>query len=91
MAIRFIGHPALTCHLQPLAHRRLVGDLSLFHRYSNRFCTFELTSIISFFIHQEPSGSTTPLFPGCLWPGMDWTGDVFIEPASVALFKSCVN
>nr|CAH7743472.1 unnamed protein product [Callosobruchus chinensis] len=26
-AIRLIGDPALTCHLQPLSHRRAVGDL----------------------------------------------------------------
>nr|CAH7766812.1 unnamed protein product [Callosobruchus chinensis] len=30
-AIRLIGDPALTCHLQPLSHRRAVGDLSLFY------------------------------------------------------------
>nr|CAH7714131.1 unnamed protein product [Callosobruchus chinensis] len=45
-AIRFIGDLALTFHLQPLSHRRAVGDLSLFYRYSNGFCSFELTSII---------------------------------------------
>nr|CAH7749179.1 unnamed protein product [Callosobruchus chinensis] len=45
-AIRLIGDPALTCHLQPLSHRRTVGDLSLFYRYSNGFCSSELTSII---------------------------------------------
>nr|CAH7725917.1 unnamed protein product [Callosobruchus chinensis] len=44
--IRLIGDPALTCHLQPLSHRRTVGDLSLFYRYSNGFCSTELTSII---------------------------------------------
>nr|CAH7756014.1 unnamed protein product [Callosobruchus chinensis] len=37
-AIRLIGDPALTCHLQPLSHRHAVGDLSLFYRYSNGFC-----------------------------------------------------
>nr|CAH7715617.1 unnamed protein product [Callosobruchus chinensis] len=42
-AIRLIGHPALTCHLQPLSQRRAVGDLSLFYRYSNGFCSSELT------------------------------------------------
>nr|CAH7744330.1 unnamed protein product [Callosobruchus chinensis] len=36
----------LTCHLQPLSQRRAVGDLSLFYRYSNGFCSSELTSII---------------------------------------------
>nr|CAH7720342.1 unnamed protein product [Callosobruchus chinensis] len=45
-AIRLIGDPALTCHLQPLSHRRAVGDLSLFYRYSNGFCSSQLTSII---------------------------------------------
>nr|CAH7752624.1 unnamed protein product [Callosobruchus chinensis] len=45
-AIRLIGDPALTCHLQPLSQRRAVGDLSLFYRYSNGFCSSELTSII---------------------------------------------
>nr|CAH7725946.1 unnamed protein product [Callosobruchus chinensis] len=45
-AIRLIGDPALTCHLQPLPHRRAVGDLSLFYRYSNGFCSSKLTSII---------------------------------------------
>nr|CAH7741096.1 unnamed protein product [Callosobruchus chinensis] len=45
-AIRLIGDPALTCRLQPLSHRRDVGDLSLFYRYSNAFCSSQLTSII---------------------------------------------
>nr|CAH7730580.1 unnamed protein product [Callosobruchus chinensis] len=44
--IRLIGDPASTCHLQPLSHRRAVGDLSLFYRYSNRIYSSELTSII---------------------------------------------
>nr|CAH7733826.1 unnamed protein product [Callosobruchus chinensis] len=30
----------------PLTHRRAVGDLSLFYRCSNGFCSSELTSII---------------------------------------------
>nr|CAH7761314.1 unnamed protein product [Callosobruchus chinensis] len=45
-AIRLIGDPALTCHLQPLSHRCAVDDLSLFHRHSNGFCSSELASII---------------------------------------------
>nr|CAH7755009.1 unnamed protein product [Callosobruchus chinensis] len=32
--------------MQPLSHRRAVGDLPLFYRYSNGFCSSELTSII---------------------------------------------
>nr|CAH7745654.1 unnamed protein product [Callosobruchus chinensis] len=43
-AIRLIGDPALTCHLQPLSHRRAVGDLSLLFRYADGFCSSELTS-----------------------------------------------
>nr|CAH7744470.1 unnamed protein product [Callosobruchus chinensis] len=30
----------------PLSHQRAVGDLSLFYRYSNEFCSSERTSII---------------------------------------------
>nr|CAH7717434.1 unnamed protein product [Callosobruchus chinensis] len=45
-AIRLIGDPALTYLLQPLFHLRVVGDLSLFYRYSNVFCSYELTFII---------------------------------------------
>nr|CAH7731406.1 unnamed protein product [Callosobruchus chinensis] len=45
-AIRLIGDPALTCHLQPLSHRRAVGNLSHLYWYSDGFCFFELTSII---------------------------------------------
>nr|CAH7717525.1 unnamed protein product [Callosobruchus chinensis] len=45
-AIRLIGDLDLTFHLQPLSHRRAVGDFSLFYRYSSGFCSSELTSII---------------------------------------------
>nr|CAH7760429.1 unnamed protein product [Callosobruchus chinensis] len=31
-AIRLIGDLSLTCLLQPLSHRRAVGDLSLFYQ-----------------------------------------------------------
>nr|CAH7745951.1 unnamed protein product [Callosobruchus chinensis] len=43
-AIRLISDPALTCHLQPLSHRHAAGDHSLFYRYSNGFCSSELTA-----------------------------------------------
>nr|CAH7769818.1 unnamed protein product [Callosobruchus chinensis] len=46
MAIRLIGDQALTCHLQPVSHWHATGDLSLYYRYSNGFCSSELTSII---------------------------------------------
>nr|CAH7716096.1 unnamed protein product [Callosobruchus chinensis] len=45
-AIRLIGDPTSTCHLQPLSHQRAVGYLSFFYRYSNGFCSSELTFII---------------------------------------------
>nr|CAH7759956.1 unnamed protein product [Callosobruchus chinensis] len=46
-AIRLIVDPALTCHLQ-LSHRRrrAVGEISLFYRYSDGFCSCKETSII---------------------------------------------
>nr|CAH7767152.1 unnamed protein product [Callosobruchus chinensis] len=73
-AIRLIGDPALTCDLQPLSHRRAVGDLSLFYRYSNGFCSSELTSIIpplSKPARCTRGTSSSPLSPGCPGPGMD--------------------
>nr|CAH7741662.1 unnamed protein product [Callosobruchus chinensis] len=45
-AIRLIGDPALTCHLQPLSRRRAVGYIALFYRYSNGLCSSKLTCII---------------------------------------------
>nr|CAH7714804.1 unnamed protein product [Callosobruchus chinensis] len=42
-AIRLIGDPAFTCHLQPLSHWHAVRDL---YRDSNGFCSSKLTSII---------------------------------------------
>nr|CAH7744696.1 unnamed protein product [Callosobruchus chinensis] len=75
MAIRLISDPALTCHLQPLSHRRAVDDLSLFYRYSNGFCSSELTSIISSL--PKPDRSGLP-------------GDLLIEPVCSPI-KSRVN
>ena len=46
-AIRLIDDPVLTGRLPSLAHRRAVGDLSLFYRYFHRLCSEELASIIS--------------------------------------------
>nr|CAH7733829.1 unnamed protein product [Callosobruchus chinensis] len=45
MAIRLIGDPASTCHLQPLSHRRAVGDLSRFYQYSNGFCSSKVNIV----------------------------------------------
>ena len=45
-AIRLIDDPVLAGRLPTLAHRRAVGDLSLFYRYFHRYCSEELASII---------------------------------------------
>nr|CAH7718789.1 unnamed protein product [Callosobruchus chinensis] len=106
-AIRLIGDPALTCHLQPL-HRRAVGDL--FYRYSNGLCSSELTAIIPQLY--KPARCTrgtssrpktvvlhtsrTERYDRTFIPRVSraWNGlpgDVLVEPASVGLFKPRVN
>ena len=45
-AIRLINNPNLTLSLQPLSHRRLVGDLSIYYRYFNGHCSQEIRDII---------------------------------------------
>ena len=45
-AIRLINNPNLTKSLQPLSHRRLVGDLYIFYRYFNGHCSQEIRDII---------------------------------------------
>nr|CAH7738018.1 unnamed protein product [Callosobruchus chinensis] len=73
-AIRLDGDPALTCRLQPISHRRAVGDLSLFYRYSNGFCSSELTFTMpplskpAELLH---TSRTERYSPGCPEPGMD--------------------
>ena len=45
-AIRLMNNPNLTKSLQPLSHRRLVGDLSIYYRYFNGHCSQEIRDII---------------------------------------------
>ena len=45
-AIRLINNPNLTKSLQPLSHRRLVGDLSIYYRYFNGYCSQEIRDIV---------------------------------------------
>ena len=45
-AIHLINNPNLTESLQPLSHRRLVGDLSVFYRYFHGHCSQEIREII---------------------------------------------
>ena len=44
--IRLINNPNLTKSLQPLPHRRFVGDLSIFYRYFNIHRSQEIRDII---------------------------------------------
>ena len=44
-AIRIINNLNLIKSLQPLSHRRLVGDLSIFCRYFHRHCSQEIRAI----------------------------------------------
>nr|CAH7749147.1 unnamed protein product [Callosobruchus chinensis] len=96
-AIRLIGDPALTCHLQPLSHGRAYADLSLFYRYSNGLCSSELTSIIPPLSKparctRETSSSHTKAVVLHTSPGMDSLVMYLLSPtASVGLFKSRVN
>nr|CAH7713583.1 unnamed protein product [Callosobruchus chinensis] len=64
--IRLICDPALTFHLQPLSHQRAVGDLSLFYRDSDGFCSSELTSI---YFRRSPSLLDAPAELLLLTPG----------------------
>ena len=41
-AIRLVNNPNLTKSLQPLSHRRLVGDLSIHYRCFHRHCSQEI-------------------------------------------------
>nr|CAH7728498.1 unnamed protein product [Callosobruchus chinensis] len=81
----------------PLSHRRAVGDLSLLYLYSNGFCSSELTSVIpplskparAVILHT----SRTKRYDRTFVPRVSRAynvlpDDVFIEPASVGLFKS---
>ena len=45
-ATRLINNPNLTKSLQPLSHRRIVGDLSIFYRYFHGHCSQEIREII---------------------------------------------
>nr|CAH7734571.1 unnamed protein product [Callosobruchus chinensis] len=74
-AIRLIGDPALTCHLQPLSHRRAAGDLSLFIQM-----LFKRILLLRADLYNSAARAWNEL-----------PGDVLVEPASIGLFKSRVN
>nr|CAH7712540.1 unnamed protein product [Callosobruchus chinensis] len=105
-AIRLFGDPAFTCHLQPLSNRRAVGDLSLFYRYPNGFCSSEIPPFskrarCTRGTSSHPKAvvlhtSTTERYDRTFAPRVSraWNGlpdDTLVEPASVGLFKSRVN
>ncbi|CAH2019809.1 unnamed protein product [Acanthoscelides obtectus] len=45
-AVRLIDDSSLTDSLGTLSHRRVVGDLALFYRYTNGLCSSELSSMM---------------------------------------------
>nr|CAH7720997.1 unnamed protein product [Callosobruchus chinensis] len=86
-AIRLIGDPALTCHLQPLSHRRAVGDLSLFYRYSNGFCSSKAAILHT----SRTERSTAPLSPGCPGPGIDCLLVMYLLSRRVLAYSSLAS
>ena len=87
-AIRLINNPNLTKSLQPLSHRRLVGDLSIHNRYFNGHCSQEIRDIIPVPLRRvrttRSSTHSHPFFVGALyrppWPFLnktDWKKNPF--------------
>ena len=62
-AIGLINDPVLTGRLPSLAHRRDVGDLSLFYRYLHRLCSEELASIIPSLAVRSRVTRSLPMHP----------------------------
>ena len=63
-AIHLINNPNLTKSLQPLSHRRLVGDLSIFYRYFNGRCSQKIRDIIAIPLRRvRTTRSSTHLHP----------------------------
>nr|CAH7760166.1 unnamed protein product [Callosobruchus chinensis] len=85
----------------PLSHWRAVGDLSLFYRYLNGFCSCELTSTVPPLSKPAPQGVCSSyirnqtmrlhLCPQGVRACNGLPGDVLVEPPSVGIFKSRVN
>ena len=63
-AIRLINNPNLTKSLQPLSHRRLVGDLSIFYSFFNGYRSQEIRDIIPVSLrHVRSTRSSTHSHP----------------------------
>ena len=63
-AVRLIGDPELTKHLESLEHRRRVGDLSLFYRYFHGRCSSDLAQLIPpKAVHARNTRRTTTAHP----------------------------
>ena len=63
-AIRLINNPNLTKSLQPLSHRHLVGDVSIYYRYFNGHCSQEFRDIIPVPLRRvRTTGSSTHSHP----------------------------
>nr|CAH7747865.1 unnamed protein product [Callosobruchus chinensis] len=99
-AIRLIGDPALTCHLQPLSHRRAVGDrsseltsiippLSKPARWTRGTSSSHPKAVVLHTSRTERYDRTFIPKVSRAWNGLP--GDVLDEQARVGLFKSRVN
>ena len=63
-AIRIINNPNLTKSLQPLSHRRLVGDLSIYYRYFKEHFSQEIREIMQVPLrHVKTTRSSTHSHP----------------------------
>ena len=59
-AIHLINNPNLTKSLQPLSHRRFVGDLSIYYRYFNVHCSQVIRDIFPVSLRRvRTTGSST--------------------------------
>nr|CAH7728309.1 unnamed protein product [Callosobruchus chinensis] len=91
-AIRLIGDPALTCHLQPLSHQRnvlLVTSHS--YRYLNGFCSSDLISIIPLLSKLEEHGLSQQLtFSFLRSSGLQSETEGFIMACQDGVFNTLV-
>ena len=63
-SIRLINNPNLAKSLQPLSHRRLAGDLSIFYRNFHGHCSQEIRAIIPVPLRRvRTTRSSNPLPP----------------------------
>nr|CAH7718975.1 unnamed protein product [Callosobruchus chinensis] len=82
-AIRLIGDPALTCHLQPLSHRAIIPPLSKPARCTRGTSSSHPKAVVLHTLKTEQYDRTFIPRKSRAWNGLP--GDVLVEPASVGL------